>query len=108
MSYDVVILDRCKHCNREEVFWEGNYTYNVSKMLHNVGIRFNDLPRPLYVSEFTNTLEKALDKLKSDPKKYQAMNPSTGWGSYDSMVYNFLRPMLEACKCFPTATIEVS
>ena len=32
MSLDLTLSKTCFHCNHEKVIYEGNYTYNVSKM----------------------------------------------------------------------------
>jgi hypothetical protein len=37
------------------------------------------------VSETLPKFEAMLANLEADPEKYRAMNPSNGWGSYDSL-----------------------
>jgi len=107
MSYDVSVLDRCECCNRTEVFWSGGCTYNLSKVLYALGLRFNDLPRPMGTADMVDVLRAALAELEADLEKYRAMNPSNGWGDVDTMISSFLKPMLRACERNCAATVEV-
>jgi hypothetical protein len=45
--------------------------------------------------------------LESDPDKFKKMNPSNGWGSYDSLLSKFLRPLLEMCRAYPNTYVHV-
>jgi hypothetical protein len=52
-------------------------------------------------------LEKGLDNLKSNPKKFKKYNPANGWGNYDNLVA-FVTNYLVACKTYPNAVISIS
>jgi len=68
----------------EQIGESYNYTYNTSPMLYDVGIDWHKLTgKPL--SEVVPILKIGLAKLKAEPKRYEAMNPKNGWGSYDGL-----------------------
>ena len=52
-------------------------------------------------------LHKGLLELHQNPKHFQAMNPSNGWGSYEGLV-KFVTNYLKACEENPDAKITVS
>jgi hypothetical protein len=40
-------------------------------------------------------------------EEYELLNPDNGWGDYEGAVY-FLKDILDACKNYPNARIEIS
>lgn len=87
MSYDVAIMKEvdgemmtCQDC--------GNMTANVGKMyytcLREMGYegRLSAWDgKPAY--EFLPYAEGIIQRMKDDPKRFEAMNPDNGWGSYE-------------------------
>ncbi len=57
--------------------------------------------------DLIDPLQYGLSFLKENPGYFKQFNPPNGWGSYETLV-EFVREYLEACKRYPTATIEVS
>ncbi len=93
-----------------EVF-ERNITHNLGCMASNAGI-YNALWRPdeskfIKAKDIIGILEKGLKLLKDNPKKFEKYNSSNGWGLYKHFV-PFVEAVLEACKEYPSALIEVS
>ena len=52
-------------------------------------------------------LEKGLQVLLEDPKRFKALNPENGWGTYETLV-RFVTEYLKACVEYPYATISAS
>jgi hypothetical protein len=44
--------------------------------------------------------------LQADPARFQSLNPSNGWGTYEGLV-QFVTAYLAACVQFPDATVSV-
>ena len=94
----------------EEVY-SANITHNLNTMADAAGI-YEALWRPeeLGISkagDLVETLEKGLRALIAEPPKFQAMNPSNGWGNYEGLV-SFVENYLEACRKHPEAQVRVS
>lgn len=93
-----------------EVF-ERNITHNLGAMANNAGV-YNALWRPdengfVKAKDIIEILEKGLKKLKDNPKEFEKDNAKNGWGLYEHFV-PFVEAVLEACKEYPNALIEVS
>jgi hypothetical protein len=116
----------------ERVFWR-NITHNLGNMAEKAGI-YEALWRPFMLKadykppidkderykydysfeknnivdakEIIKVLEKGLAKLKSKPEYFQKFDSPNGWGSYIHFV-PFVESVLDACKEYPDAIIEV-
>lgn len=101
-------------CNRfeeknNEVYWR-NITHNLIEMAkaadlyipvwkpENIGIT--------HASMLIEPLANGLQKLKAEPKKFKAYNPSNGWGSYEGLIA-FVSDYLNACIRHPEARVRV-
>lgn len=94
-----------------ERVYERNITHNVNVMAKAAGC-YMELWRPDEIgitkaSELVQPLERGLFALIAEPDKYEAMNPSNGWGSYGGLLA-FVARYLSACKNYPNADVEVS
>ena len=90
-----------------------NITYNLSPMLREAGWVWPD--GRVWSNEYLDGAkamdigEKAmyvLRNLESDPEKYEAMNPSNGWGTYEALL-EVWRDFVESIREHPEATIGV-
>ena len=107
MSLDISI--NCKCCESE--LFEKNITHNLGKMAGEAGV-YKALWRPeeincKYAKDILPILEKGLEELKSDPKKYKQFNPENGWGKYESLVI-FVGYVIDACKKYPEGILRIS
>ena len=94
----------------DEVY-SANITHNLITMAGEAGI-YEHLWRPDEINitkakELIEPLREGLHKLKSEPEKYKAFNPSNGWGSYEGLV-RFVSNYLDACYENPEADVSVS
>lgn len=88
-----------------------NITHNLGLMAEQAGI-YKALWRPDEngfdkAKDIIKVLEEGLNKLKEDPEHFKNYDADNGWGIYDHFV-PFVEAVLEACKQYPTALIEVS
>lgn len=44
--------------------------------------------------------QAALDALKQDPERFQALNPSNGWGTYENALW-FFEKLVASCESNP-------
>lgn len=93
-----------------EVF-EYNITHNLGKMADAAGI-YKHLWRPEEIgitraAQLIGPLTAGLHALKSDPARFEAMNPENGWGSYAGLV-TFVEKYLAACIENPECDVDVS
>jgi hypothetical protein len=105
MSLDVYL----KAVRPVEVY-QANITHNLNKMAEAAGL-YQALWRPDEINlklagELIPLLEAGLERLEAEPAKYQKLNPSNGWGSYEGLV-RFVREYLTACKENPDAEVSV-
>ena len=106
MSLDVTLI-----APKPTVVFDGNVTHNLTKMAAEAGI-YQHLwwPEELNItkaSELIEPLTTGLALLKAEPKRFEALNPSNGWGSYEGF-WRFVESYLDACKEDPEAEIRVS
>ncbi len=90
-----------------EVF-HSNMTHNVVPMWKKAGIydsvynsegrRAGDVAKELY-GGFVH--------MKEEPEIFEKLNPSNGWGSYDTAV-EFLEELISACNEHPDGVIRIS
>jgi hypothetical protein len=100
MSYDVSV-------KYPAVTSEGfNYTYNCSPMFYDVMPEGINGLQGLTAQEAIERITDALRKLEADPKKYKAMNPANGWGSYEGAMM-FLQDIRSACMRHPDGKLSV-
>jgi len=93
-----------------EVFCR-NITHNLGLMADKAGI-YKVLWRPdeygfVKAIDIIGILEKGLKLLKDNPERFEKYNSENGWGLYKNFV-PFVEAVLEACKEYPNAIIEVS
>lgn len=51
-------------------------------------------------------LNRAIERMCSEPDRFRALNPPNGWGSYEGAL-EFLRWLREQCENHPKATVRV-
>lgn len=96
--------------SRDDTVYTANITHNLGLMAHDAGL-YAALWHP-----GENGFEKACDlipelfdglaRLKSDPERYKAFNPTNGWGTYEGLV-EFVTNYLAACGKWPHADVSV-
>jgi len=108
---------RCSCCDHQhereerEEYYSRNITHNLNTMAGEAGI-YEALWRPDEIgitkaAQLIEPLKAGLAKLESDPERFEKLNPSNGWGSYEGLV-SFVRDYLRACKETPDAEVYVS
>ncbi len=106
----------CPHCDNEHeitkrpLVYHANITHNLGAMANAAGV-YDCLWRPdengiTTAHQLIKPLQKGLLKLAKDPKRWEALNPSNGWGSYEGLL-KFVKDYLEACHEFPNAQVRV-
>ena len=108
MSWDVSLMIDTGDKELVEVVDLGNYTYNVSPMYYKAferkgGFRSLDGMR---VKKAIPILERAIQRMKDDPKQYKKMNPENGWGDYEGAL-EYLMDILDGCKKHPKTIIKI-
>ena len=89
MGWDLMAVVNVDGDERTLESW--NYTHNCNPMIRGAG--FSEWPYEvdgMDGKELSRKLDAALRSLRAEPERFRAMNPSNGWGSYDSLV-----PVLE-------------
>jgi hypothetical protein len=94
-----------------EDLYSDNITHNLVPMAIAAGI-YKELWRPAEIGvykakQLIEPLNNGLKLLKSDPERFQRMNPSNGWGDYKGLV-RFVENYLDACREDPEAHVSVS
>ena len=95
----------------DEYVYDANITHNLGDMARKAGI-YEALWRPEEINavkagEIIELLEDGLESLKKGPEYYETFNSPNEWGMYKNFV-PFVEKYLDACKEYPSATIEVS
>ena len=104
----------CSHCGHKhereerENYYSWNITHNLSTMADEAGI-YKALWRPEEIgitkaAQLIEPLKAGLAKLESDPERFEKLNPSNGWGNYETLVF-FVRGYLAACEETPDAEV---
>jgi hypothetical protein len=111
VSYDISLYLKVDTGGPEPItIWPadiGNYTANVSRMwTEALGYPLSDLTDKT-AGDCRADLERAVTDMTANPAKYQAMNPSNGWGNYDGAL-TYLDRLREACLAHPNALIHIS
>lgn len=85
-----------------------NYTHNCNGMIRDAG--FTEWPYAVEdwsAARLADELDSAIRNLEADPKRYRAMDPPNGWGSYDSLL-PVLRKVRDQCRTYPSTTVRMS
>ena len=109
MSLDIT-LSYNNDGNEIDVF-DANITHNITKMAEVAGI-YEALWHPEKINakkakDLIEILTFGLEKLKRKPDYFKESNSSNGWGTYKQFV-PFVEEVLEACKQYPNADLNVS
>ncbi len=94
-----------------EDVYERNITHNLGKMAAEAGL-YDAMWRPdehdwKKASDIESILAAGLCMLIQDPKRFEALGPENGWGTYDGLVETTMS-YLKACRSYPEAAIRVS
>jgi hypothetical protein len=89
--------------------FEANYTHNCNTMASEAGIyeyvwRPEECQDVKTAKDLIEPLRRGIKLMEDDPKRFIALNPKNGWGSYDTFL-PWLRNYLQACIENPKATI---
>jgi hypothetical protein len=89
--------------------YHDSITHNLGKMAREAGL-YEALWRPEEIGvttaqQLAPLLRVGLEVLKGHPEKFQRLNPSNGWGTYEGLV-QFVQDYLDACLENPDATVE--
>lgn len=106
MSYDIWLtadLGGPEPIRIDGEMW--NYTSNCSRMWREAGADLAEFDGK-QAGECAEVLRAGLVALLGEPDKYRAMDPSNGWGSYDSMLKALLA-LLASFERAPKATVRV-
>lgn len=90
--------------------YRANITHNLTEMAEEAGI-YLELWRPdenniTHARQLIEPLRAGIERLKSDPDRYKAFNPSNGWGTYEYLIL-FTENYLAACEANPDAEVSV-
>lgn len=91
--------------------FRANITHNLNKMAGEAGI-YDCLWRPdengiTKASQLIEPLREGLALMKSDPERFEKLNPSNGWGTYAQFI-PWIEKYLMACEQNPNANVQVS
>lgn len=97
-------------CGELSTVFSSNITHNLRKMAEAAGM-YQILWRPdeegiQKAAALINPLEGGLAMLEENPDRFKILNPENGWGDYSGLV-KFVKDYLDACKEFPTASVNV-
>lgn len=116
MSLDVTLLFEVDtggpDSSSDWVVFDSNYTHNCSKMAVEAGV-YEYVWRPEECSDvktagdLVTPLRRAIQVMEDDPSRFKSLNPSNGWGSYETFL-PWLREYLQACLKYPKAKIRAS
>lgn len=94
----------------DERVYSRNITHNLGRMAEAAGI-YKELWHPGDIgistaAQLIEPLRAGLVRLRTDPGRFFAFNPSNGWGTYEGLV-EFVTDYLRACEKFPNAAVSV-
>lgn len=105
----VVVQDR--DSLEDSCVFRRNITHNLNRMADAAGIYMLLWhPDELGISKARDLIEAlrlGLATLKADAARFELLNPSNGWGNYDSLL-SFVEAYLAACERYPDADVRVS
>lgn len=105
MSLDLSLQKHCEHCNKTDSALEWNYTYNVAPMWYAIYPHHKNM-LPIEGLSGKNAMVfilGAIDAMEADMPRFEAMNPSNGWGSAKSFLQK-LKELAKACDDYPDYT----
>lgn len=88
--------------------WQ-NITHNLYPMAKAAGfghLLWGDVPVK-NAAALADAVEVGLDRMRTDPAKFKAMDAPNGWGTYEQFV-PWLEQLAEACRRHPDAEVECS
>lgn len=103
MSLDLTMtINTCEKCGRWDTIYQGNYTYNVSRMWYAI------YPEHEYMipidgmtgAEALSILQYAIDQMNANPQLFETLNPINGWGEFVSFKL-WIRLLIEHCIDYP-------
>jgi len=105
-------MDTCHVCEqpvpaqpRDHGYW--CYTGNTTPMIIAAGFKqWHWFLGGCTGEEGAALLGQVIEKLEAEPERFQAMNPTNGWGCYSGLL-SVLRRMRRACRLYPKAVLEV-
>lgn len=106
VSYDIWLEADLGGPEPMEVGLWWNYTSNCGPMWREAGADLAEF-HGRQAGDCGEALLCAIQTMEREPERFQAMNPSNGWGSYDTLL-PALRELLEMFKRAPRATVKVS
>lgn len=109
MSYDIWLTIKSEGAEPVEVADVGNYTSNVWAMWERaLGHSLADY-HSKRAGDCIEPLTQAVAHIRhpDNAAEYQAMTPPNKWGSHAGAA-KYLETLLEACREYPEATVEVS
>lgn len=85
-----------------------NYTHNCNGMIREAGLQVWPYEVDGWkAGDLARQLDTAIAQLEREPKRYRAMDPPNGWGSYDTLLPR-LREVRDQCRTYPSATVRMS
>lgn len=109
MSYDVSF--KAKLDGADQWVYVGadwiNHTTNTAAMIKEVCGSYPSDWNGKSCAELTPILESGVTELKRYSQKYRQFEPGNGWGTVETTI-EFLDHILENCKNYPTAVIEIN
>lgn len=98
MGYWVSFVSNDEH---EREFWSASHTRNTGPMWSDAlgDTLRNTIDNTPDLSELEVKLAEGIRKMEANPEKYRAMNPSNGFGTYESALA-FLREIHQMCCLF--------
>ncbi|MEE9395164.1 MAG: hypothetical protein V3W41_21955 [Planctomycetota bacterium] len=122
MSFNVkVSAPGCDKCGHAVVVWEWTgMTYNLAPMFRLAGFyelmqsefrrwleSGDDQPAPVLTADLLPLAESGLADMEENPAKYEALNPSNGWGDFRGAL-EFTRALVNACHMAPRGGLRFS
>ena len=83
-----------------------NYTHNTNPMLRVTGLEIYEVDG-MKCGEFIDKVKAVVRDMEDNREKYDAMNPSNGWGSRESLL-GVLREIIDSWSDYPSATVSAS
>jgi hypothetical protein len=102
MSWNLYLeKPKCPNCGHNGTIYSSDYTSNMRPMLNFAGFDWEQLD-DLDMVRGLKYLNSFIDKLENYPEVYKPLNPSNGWGDYDSFLV-MLKELRQAWVQNPTS-----
>lgn len=105
MSYDIWLTIDTGGLDPATVSGSHNMTSNVAPMWRLAGADLAEF-EDRQAGDCLPLLEAAIAEMNANPDKYRPLNPSNGWGSYESCL-KFLGELRDEFARHPKATVQV-